>query len=103
MKETTPIHKRIELPTFCISFGIIILFFIWAQLGENMGDLMKKILGILTHQFGAFYLILGFGCVIFAAWLALGPYNQIKLGKDTDEPMMGMVWSFIIEVKKEAL
>lgn len=86
MEGTAPVHKRIEWTTFLVSFLIVMFFFCWAQMGEDMGELMKKILNVLTHQFGAFYLIFGFSCVIFAVWLALGPYSHIKLGSDTDAP-----------------
>lgn len=82
-----PWYKRVEGITFGAAFGVIIAFFIWALTsGDQMGATMSNLLGILTHQFGWLYLMFGFLSVIFALWLALGPYGNIKLGKDDEKP-----------------
>ena len=81
-----PWYRRVDTLIFGASFGVILSFFIWAQSGSNMGEVMKQLLGIITGQFGWLYLCLGFGCVLFACWLGFGPYGNIKLGHDDDKP-----------------
>ena len=79
-------YKRVDKLIFGVAFSVILAFFVWAQSGENMGVVMKQALSFLTHQFGWFYLLMGFGCVLFACWLGFGPYGNIRLGDDTDTP-----------------
>ena len=39
-----------------------------------------------THQFGWLYLLVGFLLVLFAVWLAFGPFGDVRLGKDDEKP-----------------
>ena len=92
MNESTnaqelPWYKRVETFVVTSTLAVILSFFTWAFTNTDaMGESMNKIFKFATNQFGWLYLLVGFLLVIFALWLALGRFGNIKLGKDTDEP-----------------
>jgi len=47
---------------------------------------VKEALTFITGQFSWLFLLYGFCCVLFLAWLAFGPYGQVKLGSVDDKP-----------------
>ncbi|WP_202081358.1 glycine betaine uptake BCCT transporter [Caldalkalibacillus salinus] len=79
---------------FYVSVIITGLFVLWgffapAQLQNVTGD----ILNFITNTFGWFYLFATFMFLIFALYLAFGPYGRIKLGEDDEDPEYGyMSW-----------
>ena len=47
---------------------------------------IKDIFSFLTGTFGWAYLLVGFICLVFSVWLALGPFGSVKLGADDEKP-----------------
>ncbi len=82
-----PWHKRIDKVVFTFSISVVIAFFLWAMLDtDGMGETMNIIFHFVTYKLGWLYLLVGFLLVVFAVWLAFGPFRNVKLGKDTDKP-----------------
>lgn len=74
-------------PVFYISVIVIALFVLWGFLmPENLANQATKALNFSTSAFGWFYLLAAFIFLVFAIYLAFGPYGKIKLGEEDDEP-----------------
>jgi glycine betaine transporter len=72
---------------FRISVIIIVLFVLWGALFPTvLAEQAGEALSFMTEQFGWFYLLAAFAFLIFALFLAFGPYGKIRLGSDDDEP-----------------
>ncbi|MDZ5471293.1 BCCT family transporter [Bacillus sp. 31A1R] len=72
---------------FYISVTVIALFVVWGFiLPENLSETATKALDFTTNNFGWLYLFTTFIFLVFAFYLAFGPYGRIKLGGDDDEP-----------------
>ncbi|QGU00672.1 Glycine betaine transporter OpuD [Candidatus Syntrophocurvum alkaliphilum] len=85
---------------FYFSVAVISLFVLWGiLLPESLADRTEQILNYIIDTFGWFYLFATFIFVLFVIFLGFGPYGQIKLGKDEDEPeynfytWLGMLFS----------
>lgn len=75
-------------PWVAVPALIILLTIIgWALIdAEGMAEAVNSIFAVLTDSFGWFYLFVGLAFLIFCLWLVVGPYKNIKIGKDTDKP-----------------
>jgi glycine betaine transporter len=72
---------------FYISVTIIALFVLWGFIApENLAEQASNALAFTTGAFGWFYLFATFLFLVFAVYLAFGPYGRIKLGDDDEEP-----------------
>jgi glycine betaine transporter len=72
---------------FWTSVGISALFVAWAVIfTENLGEVTTSSLNWLTASFGWAYLVVTLGLLVFLVFLAVSPYGDIRLGKDTDRP-----------------
>lgn len=72
---------------FYISVVIISLFVLWGFIApNNLAETASAALAFTTGSFGWFYLFAAFTFLVFAFYLAFGPYGKIKLGSDDDEP-----------------
>lgn len=72
---------------FFISVVVIGIFVLWGfLLPENLAETFEDALAFTTISFGWFYLFATFLFLVFALYLAFGPYGSIKLGKDDEEP-----------------
>jgi glycine betaine transporter len=72
---------------FWTSVVVAALFVAWAVIfTENLGEVTTSSLNWLTASFGWAYLVVTLGLLVFLVFLALSPYGDIRLGKDTDRP-----------------
>jgi len=72
---------------FWTSVVIAALFVAWAVIfTENLGTVTTTSLNWLTETFGWAYLVATLGLLVFLVILAVSPYGDIRLGKDTDRP-----------------
>ncbi len=66
---------------------ILVSIIAWALIdAEGMAEAVNVIFGALTGAFGWFYLMAGLAFLGFCIWLVAGPYRNVKLGKDDDQP-----------------
>ena len=69
------------------SAGFILLVVLWGILSpDNMAAVFDDVLASLTRNFGWLYLWIVLGLVLFAAFLALSRYGNLKLGGEDEEP-----------------
>jgi glycine betaine transporter len=72
---------------FWASVGISALFVAWAVIfTDNLGEVTNSSLNWLTATFGWAYLVVTLALLVFLVFLAVSPYGEIRLGKDTDRP-----------------
>lgn len=72
---------------FIISLIVVALLAGWGILSpESFGVVADNVFNFLTTNFGWAYLIIMFSFVVYVAYLGLGKYGNIRLGKDTDRP-----------------
>lgn len=72
---------------FYISVSVVGLFVLWGFiLPESLAEKAGTALEFITNTFGWFYLFSTFLFLVFALYLAFGPFGHIKLGDDDDEP-----------------
>jgi choline/carnitine/betaine transport len=86
-ENSVPWYERME--TFVVSISVlsILAFMAWTLTSpDSMGKTMKAFFNFATHQFGWLYLATGIFFILFALWMAFGPYGHVKLGKDDEKP-----------------
>jgi choline/carnitine/betaine transport len=72
---------------FWTSVGVSALFVAWAVIfTENLSEVTTSSLNWLTASFGWAYLVVTLGLLLFLVFLAISPFGEIRLGKDTDRP-----------------
>lgn len=70
-----------------ISTILIFLFVLWgAFFPENLGTSAGAALDWVLDTFGWFYLLLVSGFVLFCVVVAISPFGNLRLGKETDRP-----------------
>ncbi|MBA2939808.1 BCCT family transporter [Paenibacillus sp. CGMCC 1.16610] len=70
-----------------ISIGIILIFVLCGAFAPvQFAATATSLFDSSIRNFGWFFLISTFGCLVFAFYLAFSKYGRIKLGKDEDEP-----------------
>src|SRR5690606_23839738 len=80
---------------FYTSVTIVSLFVLWGFfLPKNLEQVSNAALAFTTRNFGWFYVLATFIFLVFALYLAFGPYGKIKLGEDDDEPDYSF-WSWL--------
>lgn len=86
MKKKSWIAKAdpwVTIPALVILLAIIG----WALVdAAGMAEMVNSIFKVLTDNFGWFYLMIGLAFLIFCLWLIIGPYRNVKIGKDSDTP-----------------
>jgi choline-glycine betaine transporter len=66
---------------------ILLSFIGWALINpDGMFAIIGKVFNTLTGAFGWAYLMAGAIFLVFALWLAFGPFGNVKLGKDDEKP-----------------
>ncbi|SKC42044.1 BCCT family transporter [Maledivibacter halophilus] len=86
-KESISWIDRIDKLIVFSTLGVLAIFFTWAFTNtDQMGNAMNKVFVFATQSFGWFYLLMGFLFVVFAIWLAFGPFGNVKLGKEDEKP-----------------
>ncbi|WP_088104945.1 glycine betaine uptake BCCT transporter [Halalkalibacter urbisdiaboli] len=74
-------------PVFIISVAIAFAFILWGVFAaENLERLTTTIQGVITNEFGWFYLLSATAFLLFSLYLIISPYGKIKLGKQDDKP-----------------
>ncbi|WP_071460506.1 glycine betaine uptake BCCT transporter [Bacillus massilinigeriensis] len=79
-------------PVFTISVTITVLFIIWGLIPAdvlptgNLEHVTKIVQGFIIEKFGWFYLLAASSFLIFALFLVLSRYGNVRLGKDSDKP-----------------
>src|SRR5690606_2227962 len=58
---------------------------------EATGDALAAIQTNIVSGFGWYYVIIVAGFVVFALWMGLSRFGDIKLGQDDDEPEFGLM------------
>ncbi len=53
---------------------------------ERAGTFVSDLYDTISHNFGVLYQWAGIGTILFAIWLAFGPYGQLKLGGEGERP-----------------
>lgn len=72
---------------FYISAVVAVLFIIWGVIPDsNMEEVTTNIQSYIVSQFGWFYLLSATGFLVFAIYLIVSKYGNIKLGKPGDKP-----------------
>ena len=70
-----------------ISGGLILLFVLLAVLFTRpLGERITALQSFVVGNFGWFYILAVALFLLFVLWLFAGPYGQVKLGKDDEEP-----------------
>jgi choline-glycine betaine transporter len=79
-----PRHERTVMVS---SFVLVLAFGIWGLAApEQMTAVAVGIVNFVLESVGWLYLALCTGFLILGAWLAFGPYGNIRLGPDDSEP-----------------
>lgn len=66
---------------------MLLVIITWAFVdSEGMGAAINTMFSFITDKFGWIYLMLGVFFLGFCLWLVIGPYRNVRLGKDTDRP-----------------
>ncbi|SFQ45615.1 choline/glycine/proline betaine transport protein [Amycolatopsis arida] len=82
-KWTDTIAPRVFWP----SAGLIAAFVLFTVIFPGtMGDAISAIQDTIIGTFGWYYVLIVSGFVVFALWVGLGHFGDIKLGPDEEEP-----------------
>ena len=82
--------KSTDWPVFLLAFGALILVTMPLYFApEASAEIINLLYGSLTAYFGPVYLWAGVGSLLFVAYLALGPYRGVVLGKEGEAPEFG--------------
>ncbi|WNF35642.1 BCCT family transporter [Bacillaceae bacterium IKA-2] len=74
-------------PVFYISAFITISLILWGAIAPgNLEEVTGNIQGVITAQFGWFYLLAATSFLIVALFLVVSPFGRIKLGRPDEEP-----------------
>ena len=85
MKENKSFIKKQSV--FILSVTIAFLLIIYGFLcSDQLTDISSAVMSWVSEKFGWLYVFFVSVLCIFLAWLALGKYGNVKLGKDTDKP-----------------
>lgn len=72
---------------FIVSLIVVALLAGWGILSpSSFGVVADEVFNFLTKNFGWAYLIIMFSFVVYAIYLVLSKYGDIRLGEDTDRP-----------------
>ncbi len=85
-KSTDLLSARVDKAVFIPA--IILVLLVSAGLlffPEQAARISRLAMNFVTSRLGWLFVFVGMGALVFALWLALGPYGQIKLG-DVDDP-----------------
>lgn len=70
--------------TTLIIFGVIVGLGVAAP--EKLASALSGLQSFITTHFSWYYMLFTAACLIFSLWAAMGPYANLKLGKDHDTP-----------------
>jgi glycine betaine transporter len=75
----------------------LVIFVIIVGLGvatpEKLAAVLNAMQSFITTNFTWYYMLFTASCLVFSFWMAVGPFANLKLGKDEDEPEFStMAW-----------
>ncbi|MBG6120811.1 MULTISPECIES: BCCT family transporter [unclassified Sphingobium] len=80
-------RMQVNAPVFYISAVLIVAFAAFGALfPDRAGDMFNSVQNFIVRDFGWFYIASVAGFLIFALYLMLSRYGDIKLGPDDSEP-----------------
>jgi choline/glycine/proline betaine transport protein len=80
-------QAQINAPVFSISAGVILIFVVFgAVFPKKAGALFSAAQHAIVDGFGWFYIACVAGFLVFALFLMLSRYGDVKLGPDDSEP-----------------
>jgi len=101
LPETPPVRRdkeskrRLVIPAprvFYPALGIIVAVVIMAiSFPVRTGDTLATLQGWVVSSLGPYYIILVAAFVVFAVWMGVSRFGDIKLGKDDDKPEFGLL------------
>ena len=78
-----PVDRKV----FAVAAALALAFVLWGTLSpEKMGDLTDKAMSWVTGSFGWLFVLTSGGFLLFAGYLAVSRYGNIKLGPDDSVP-----------------
>ena len=87
--ETPPDDSRYPMDkvTFGVAAGLVLAFVVWGALdSDGMSTGTGKALAWITDNFGWLFVLVSAAFLVFAAYLALTRYGNIRLGPDDSTP-----------------
>jgi BCCT family betaine/carnitine transporter len=74
-----------------VIFGLVVFVVIatcipLGLMPERAGTVVSELYDSISHDYGILYQWAGIGTIVFAGWLAFGPYGHIKLGGEGERP-----------------
>jgi glycine betaine transporter len=89
------VEKKNDQSVKYMALVIIVAFVLWGFVSpESLSVFFNEALAYITHYFGWLYMLSTSLFLIFALFLAFGPYGKIKLGKEHDKPEYGL-WTWL--------
>lgn len=77
-------------PVFAVSVAIAVgVIVLGVMFNGSMVGVSGTVMSWVSARFGWLYIAFVFFCCVFLAWLALGRYGGIRLGKDDERPEYG--------------
>jgi choline/glycine/proline betaine transport protein len=83
----TEVAPRVFWPSAAFIVAFVVTAMVWPG---PLYDGMLAVQDWIVSWFGAYYTLIVTGFVVFALWVGLGHYGDIKLGKDDEEPEFGV-------------
>ncbi|ATW26129.1 BCCT family transporter [Candidatus Formimonas warabiya] len=82
-----PVYARVNKTVFVWSALACLIFYgPMVVFQEGAQNLVNKSMSVITHSTDWMWEFVVFGCLVFLAWLALGRYGKVKLGRPEDKP-----------------
>lgn len=80
-------RPTIEKTVFFVSTGLLCAFIAFGVFAAGTAKaVLPRVLHVVGHHFGWFYVVAVNGFLAFCVWLLISPYRTIRLGKDADRP-----------------
>ena len=79
---------RIFYPALAIILVVVIVAMVFPKI---TGATLAQLQGVVVAGLGPYYLIIVAAFVVFAIWMGLSRFGDIKLGKDDDAPEFGIL------------
>ncbi|WP_241972849.1 BCCT family transporter [Cryobacterium cryoconiti] len=79
---------RVFFPALIIILAIVVIAIVFPT---RTGDTLSLLQGWVVAGLGPYYLIIVAGFVVFAVWMGMSRFGDIKLGQDDDVPEFGLM------------
>lgn len=89
--------KELDLPCMLIPLAIVaVLCMLFILSPRKSTQVIDAIRGFLGNQLGFFYILTGFGMLVFSLYLAISPYGNIRLGNEEKPAYSDFKWATMI-------